>query len=584
MLHSFPVPCPDELFYSLMARFADRYNYPSHKTVLRETFGPTTVVATVEFPSRLAAFTTQLPAAHPCAKPDLIEKHTLLPWYAPFLPKDRVNRLRRAMLGNGGCGASALVGLQASRVRVPKMLRYCPQCFSEDWNAGLEMYWRRLHQLTGIDTCPIHKVFLEASAVQRLGRVTRHAFVVPGGDLWQNPSRALTKTDEPVLRVARLGEQLLSGSWPTLGLEAVHSNLMGLLAEAGFRTLGGRIRARKLLRALATHYPKEYLVRVNGSGAMRWLERLIHGPRGAQAPIRYLLVLGLLNVGLERLFRPGQGMPPVRSAPICENAVCRCKASLIFVETVLSRDVGGAVDLFRCKACGSVVAKCSVGRERHWVRDRGFLWREKLATMWADPECSLREIAKILGVDPMTVKRHALKNGLKFPRLAERSTTTRGLEDMLKYKPDRVPVLRRSWLSAREKYPTLGVNALRRKVPRLFASIYRADREWLMAHRPRMANRGITATRVDWSERDYQLLPVLGTIALSLRLRGGLSYKITATALFREAGKESWLPKLAKLPECRARLARLIGGKCSESASGEMAHDISGNAASRRYA
>jgi hypothetical protein len=558
MLHGFPIPHGDELFYSLMARYADRQSYPSRKTILCEAFGATTVVATVEFPSRLAAFAAKFPATHPCAKPDLLEKHTLLPWYAPFLPNDRVERLRNGMLANGGGRASALVGLQASRVRVPLMLRFCPQCFREDRNAGRELYWRRLHQLTGIDVCPIHRVHLEASPIRRVGRVTRHAFLLPGATLAQHPPRPLTDADEPLLRVARLGEQLLIGNWPILGLEAIHRNLMGLLAEAGFTTLGGNVRARELARAVTAFYPKDYLERVNGSDTMHWLERLVHSPRGVQAPIRYLLILAMVGLDLKRLLGEEPTTATPKKYPTCHNSVCPGDdRPMVLAETVVSADVGGPVDLFRCMACGQIMARCSVGHERQWIRNYGPVWREELAIMWNDPKNSLLSIARRLNVDPMTVKRQAMKAGLKFPRCSKRLTTTRGLEDMLRSKPDRVSGLRQKWLSVREAHPARGAKALRSKFPALYASLYRVDREWLITHKPPKAKR-VARSRVDWPQRDERLLPVVKAVALELRLQKGRPRQITTTAVLRAAGKESWLSKLTKLPKSREMLAQLV--------------------------
>jgi hypothetical protein len=84
------------------------------------------------------------------------------------------------------------------------------------------------------------------------------------------------------------------------------------------------------------------------------------------------------------------------------------------------------------------------------------VWREELAIMWNDLKNSLLSIARRLNVDPMTVKRQAMKARLKFPRCSKRLTTTRGLEDMLRSKPDRVSGLRQRWLSVREAHPALG--------------------------------------------------------------------------------------------------------------------------------
>src|SRR5712675_2781308 len=102
MIHGFPTPYPDELFYSLVARRDKQMGHPNYKGVLREIFGCTGTVVAFEFPSHLGHFIAALPSSHPCADFKQVEQLTLLPWYTPFLPRDRSNRIRAAMLKRGG--------------------------------------------------------------------------------------------------------------------------------------------------------------------------------------------------------------------------------------------------------------------------------------------------------------------------------------------------------------------------------------------------------------------------------------------------------------------------------------------------
>ena len=65
MIGYFPEPYPDELFYSLCARFGERMRYPHKSTVMRELLGAEGTVAVVDFPSRLGFFMEALPPGHP---------------------------------------------------------------------------------------------------------------------------------------------------------------------------------------------------------------------------------------------------------------------------------------------------------------------------------------------------------------------------------------------------------------------------------------------------------------------------------------------------------------------------------------
>ena len=542
------MPFPGELFYSVMARFSDRWRYPSHKTILQEAFGVDSVVATIEFPTRLGTLVARLPSGHPWNGDKIIHEHTLLPWYGPFLPMDRIAKLRSAMLGNGGQSACALVGLQASRTRVPEYLKFCPDCFREDWNLGRELHWRRLHQVTGIEVCPQHKAWLENSDVLRLGRVTRHQFIIPPIELRDVPSRPVAATDMVLHRMSCLGDQLMTGAWPNLGLQILRNNLVRQFAVAGFASPHGHVRMRQLLPAMASSFPPGFLTKLGGAD---WIERLLRSPKGMPSPIRYLALMAFLDASLEQLFGRGADRVIVAKAgPGCINHLCSAIGKpMSFAKTFHSREFTEPVDVFTCNTCGCELAHCASSKEKEWIRNRGQVWQAKLRELWNDHTVSLRRIAVELRVDAHTVKRHALKAGLHFPRHGKRKTTMRGL-----FQKNARPVagLRKRWLTARERHPDFGVKALRAKHPALYASLFRLDHEWLMANRPLQVK--VVRNRIDWQKRDEQVSARIVEVARRLK---DSKRRASATALLREAGAMKWQSKLDKLPKCRAMLARL---------------------------
>ena len=57
----FPVPHPDELLYSVVARAGVRKGITSPKQLLDEVFGDRSVIATVDLPNRLHRINSLLP-------------------------------------------------------------------------------------------------------------------------------------------------------------------------------------------------------------------------------------------------------------------------------------------------------------------------------------------------------------------------------------------------------------------------------------------------------------------------------------------------------------------------------------------
>src|SRR4029077_2252615 len=87
MIASFPDPYEDELFYSTMARFAERMGYSSLNTTLLELFGVRHGIPAIELPNKIDCLVSSLPPGTVHTSDSIIQRHTLFPFYAPFLPE-----------------------------------------------------------------------------------------------------------------------------------------------------------------------------------------------------------------------------------------------------------------------------------------------------------------------------------------------------------------------------------------------------------------------------------------------------------------------------------------------------------------
>jgi hypothetical protein len=161
----FPNPYPDEMLYGICARLSERANFPSKKGFCESLFGAG-AIAVIDLPSRLEFLADQLPLGHPSAE-ILLQNHTLLPLYLPFLPKARAEKCKLAALGDGGKSLPFLTGTMASKIEQPANLRLCPICANEDKNAFGEPYWHRSHQVAGVATCYRHRIRLVETLIRR---------------------------------------------------------------------------------------------------------------------------------------------------------------------------------------------------------------------------------------------------------------------------------------------------------------------------------------------------------------------------------------------------------------------------------
>lgn len=118
MIVFFPNPYPDELLYSLIARFSDRVQYPDKKCVVRELFGNSNALAIIDLPTHLGSLVSALPVGLGYTVNCLIDDHTLLPFYSPFHPQTRINRLRSDLQKARICAPGRL-GIMANTIPTP---------------------------------------------------------------------------------------------------------------------------------------------------------------------------------------------------------------------------------------------------------------------------------------------------------------------------------------------------------------------------------------------------------------------------------------------------------------------------------
>ena len=171
MVSDAPVtPYSDELYYSLVARANARWRFPSRRTIGELAYQKSFVVSSLELPGHLEDGVAFLLPSPLYSVDHVIDHHTLLPLFSPFLPVERTRQLRADMHGSPGASIYVRSGLKASSVPSPDCLRYCQRCADEDRQRVGETYWRRIHQVVGVEVCPEHGGALQ-NAHARLSRL-----------------------------------------------------------------------------------------------------------------------------------------------------------------------------------------------------------------------------------------------------------------------------------------------------------------------------------------------------------------------------------------------------------------------------
>lgn len=496
MLEYFLDPHPDELLYSVWARISDQARYANRGDVTLELFGSRSFRALVDWSCSLGCLVSHLPEGHCYTVDMLIDGHTLYPFYAPFLPSGRAQLLRDQMINGNGAALSARLGMLTSHIPPHKWLRYCPACVESDRSQFGEAYWHRLHQVTGVEVCPQHAVFLEDSTAARGPQ--RQAFL--SAENVVQPTHPRLITGSPLHGfledIAVSIDQLLHHPLDSPGLPFFQKQYFALLDQHGFITMNGRLRAVEFLKALTEYYPLSLLATLHCELSQtrhveaEWPARLPFARR-PQHPLHHILLVRFLGVSLETFLRFPMDAPcPFGKGPWpCLNPVCgQYRTPCIMNYAIREKSAKGhQVGVFACPSCGFTYSRAGPdgSAEDAFRRDRipsyGRLWEIKLCEWWPDPSVSIEYMARRLGVDPQTVKLQAKRLALPPRRLPQKANTNHPTEgrDLEQH--------REEWLRLVEECATDGISALIQQVRgarRLYSWLAKYDGEWLSSHCP----------------------------------------------------------------------------------------------------
>ena len=580
MIRVFPDPHPDELFYSICARLSSRLNYSSCRHFLQDLFGCESVIASVVFPSHLDHFAAQLPKESGYTPEYFIEEHTLLPFYVPFLPQEQFHRLWHDICGQNGPATHMRSGIMASQIPLPEYLRFCPQCVKDDKRLVGECYWHRLHQIAGVEICPTHEVYLQKSNVRTRNRKNRHEYISAEYAI-QDLSQMSTNSPfslyhQAVLNIALDTSCLLQKLHISPNVKSLQSKYRSLLTRMDLATYGGRVDVSKFLQRFLDFYSPQFLkllhCELEEHIHENWLLRLVHTPSGAQHPLYHLLLMRFLGYTAETFFTLEVENKPFGDGPwSCLNPICKYyhQNKIEDCHITYSQYVQGKpIATFSC-TCGFTYSRTGPDRSAtdHFkltkIQAFGQVWEEELRNIWQDETMSLRSIAQRLGVDPLTVKRHATRLDLSGPRSVKRShkqsgsvsSSTSPEAGVIKGEEQRA-----KWLAAIQDCPEGGINKVRGKLPAVYTWLYRNDWAWLKEHTPRTGKGARPSpNRVNWEQRDIHLAQEIEQASHHLKSLSERPTQITQAVLGREVGQLALLEQHQdRLPRTAALLADLV--------------------------
>jgi Tn7-like transposition protein D/TniQ len=557
MLGFFPTPYPDELLYSIIARYHIRSGNISPKITLQELFGSTTTIATPDLPANLNNLSKRLQHLIPNSAGDLIDRYTLYPFYRPFLPPQSDRSIQKSMKARTGSNIHTRAGIMASAISMPRYFRFCPECNAEDLDRYGEMYWHRIHQISGVFICPKHSVFLQDSSVSFQG-FNRHEYYAASSDNCLSVEKSKTYGDFQSGRLHQRTQTQLHTlatdiSWLLDRNIAAHSpeyfqqQYRSLLIDREYANSNGRVRRDRLDRDFRLFYSQELLALLDSSleenSDSQWLFEITRKHRKSFHPIRHLLLIRFLTDSVEQFFRTKYRYQPFGKAPwICLNPADPNYRQAVVTDLKISHCLENKrpLGVFSC-ACGMIY--CRTGpdeseEDRYQIGkiiEFGELWQQKLRELVEGQKLGLRAIARELRVDTRTVKRYvsSLKLESHWEQRAVKSD-----EPIVTESVDRSLVVERQkerWIALQQQYPNQTKTELRKLAPAVYAQLYRNDRDWLKDNSPALQQPTATNDRVDWVKRDLEVLDRV-KLAVDEMLKAEKPQRLTISGIGKQVG------------------------------------------------
>jgi len=329
-LGHFPDPYPDEYFLSLYARFCNRLQFSSRQQVALALFGVKRLPQSINHPFYLDALIARLPLGHCLTAEDILNKHSLVPLYIPFMtvagakiycaqrraeyPQRVVNRL-----------------LPLKNTNLPKSPMFCPLCAHDDIELFGETYWHRTHQAPGVRVCLKHDVYLEPSGLSWTF-ITHIPYPLASHRLSVNTPQLIgpPPADFQVLvEIAQNVSWLLEQRNLSLSIKLIHDRFLNLFREQDYTFPEGQIRFNKFIPAIQARYSEKLLSilddNLTDESGSHWLYGYIRQvKKGWLSTTQGLLLMHFLGYTAEQFF----SMPITEVGPFRDGLWPRLKPCL----------------------------------------------------------------------------------------------------------------------------------------------------------------------------------------------------------------------------------------------------------------
>jgi transcriptional regulator with XRE-family HTH domain len=545
-----PTPYPDELLYSVIARYLIHIGAKSGYSAASHIFGRATK-AQVDIPSSLDAVSERTWPIWGMSGEEIVNRLTLFPYYARYMLSERVKECLKAILLYNGQGVHYRLGVNSQRIKVPRFLRFCNTCRESDLSKYGETFWRRSHQLAGVLVCPEHGDQLIDTQVPLRPRGFSNYVDATLGTSALGTSDCVSMGEGRIgeagivnaLKIAERCREILLGPIGRWDIENTSVAYRQAAIERGFVEGAASLSQAKLESAFVSFYGETLLSRLGcgvwSGGKSNWIRDIFRAYPRTYHPVEHALVQVFLEgLAVDPSKRISFGFGPWK----CSNPYTKHKERFPITKPKIYIGRNGSLVASAKCSCGfNFTFLKTIDTDPHLpIVNRTFglgpTW-ETEADRLKEEGFSIRAIARKMGIDRETV-RNLLNNKSAAYHVS----------------PEQIDEWRREWTKLLESVPNRSRVLARKENGVLYQNLRRNDRDWLFAQPKSRISKPPCENRVDWASRDDEWSELLR--AAAEKIRGAVPLRrLTPSFITVEAGlKSTTLANLDRLPKCRLAL------------------------------
>lgn len=562
----------NETLYSFCSRYHRLSLALRHHQTSQILFGHRSGGHAHDLPSHLDSFVEATCGALGTAL-EVIEHHTVTPYFLPFQSPSIATDAMRAMRGPGIKSLKFQLGLLTSRFRANHPLKFCTECVIRDVEVGQPPFWRLAHQFPGVWLCREHERVLDVSMLKSTG-VGRFGWFLPDEAMLEGPhtSRIADESvlEHPSLRRFSLMSEALGTTPLGVHFSPVHlvSTFSLRLGERGFLTSSGGLHARSACASFAEFSQSfskvvglEALV-VDEKSAYSQLQLIRSVQRARTHPLRHLSLICWLFTDWPDFLTSYRSSPPAQAKSAQATTARESTSSEAVAHPLRSLCIALMTASGYSASRAAAQVGVATGTAMAWAAQAGIVPARR---------------PKKLDVVLRSNLHDALRQGLSKAEAAARfSVSVQTITTTLRTEPGlhlawtqtcralEQCKRRESWIQGMEAHPTASRKELRHLHKADFAWLYRNDRDWLikqMDARPRLPRSNNAS--LSWEQRDRHLCDRVR--AACKALQGGArsaraGRKLALWEIYQQVPElKPQLRHLDRLPNTRGALADAVG-------------------------